>query len=318
MIGVIAKVAEISVRASEIAKEVTSKLAQLDKPLANPETSVMKETGKAGETKIDSLDKPLNGASDEAKMTDSVQNGEAADRNVDGTTVASQQEALSDIDKPLSSEKTEGSDAASDKNIDNLTQQDNPKEGDAASDKNADNLTQQEADEVQRMPQVELKFKCPEGMDPKEFERQLKGQEKGINSQTMLENMQNREAYQQRRDETGNGRDLEGASAQRQAREKAMQERIADNQREGMSYADAKAEAEEYMKSQAALHDPDQIAGGSADHVTGMGDASVNSSIGVQWKREVVKLEEAVNEFAKGKSPEELQNIMMNVKLVMV
>ncbi len=37
------------------------------------------------------------------------------------------------------------------------------------------------------------------------------------------------------------------------------------------------------MKSLAALHDPDMIAGGK-DQVSRMGNKSVNSSIGPQWR----------------------------------
>ena len=33
----------------------------------------------------------------------------------------------------------------------------------------------------------------------------------------------------------------------------------------------------------AALHDPDQVAGGFYNHITGMGDRGINSSIGSQW-----------------------------------
>lgn len=167
-------------------------------------------------------------------------------------------------------------------------------------------------------PPVVIKFKCPEGMDKKEFERQLKAQERGLNSQTVGQNMANREAYQQRKEETGSGRSLEGNEAQRMAREKAYQSRIASNMKNGMSYAEAKEEASNWIKTQAALHNPDQIAGGDPTKVSRMGDANVNSSIGSQWggkAQKVKELESACNEFAKGYTKEELAQIKMNVKL---
>jgi len=168
-------------------------------------------------------------------------------------------------------------------------------------------------------PQIVIMFICPDGMDKKEFTRQLKGQERGLNSQTLAENMANRAAFEQRKAETGNGRDLsEGKKAQDIAREKATQSRIESNQKNGMSYSEAKAEAKEWIKTQAALHNPDQIAGGDPTRVSRMGDSNVNSSIGSQWRTRVEQLEKGVKDYAKDKTREELENTKMNVKLVAV
>ena len=38
------------------------------------------------------------------------------------------------------------------------------------------------------------------------------------------------------------------------------------------------------MDTQAAVHNPDQVAGGYASNVGGVGDKGVNSSIGSQWR----------------------------------
>lgn len=170
-------------------------------------------------------------------------------------------------------------------------------------------------------PPIEIKFKCPEGLDLNEYERQIKAQENGINNQSVAENMENRKAYQERKEtsENGNGRAKEAAEAQNKLREKAYQSRIASNiKNNGMNYAEAKAEASEWIKTKAALHDPDQIAGGNPTKVSQMGDAKVNSSIGGQWKNKVSQLEEAVNNFAKGYTKEELSQINMNVKLEVI
>lgn len=169
---------------------------------------------------------------------------------------------------------------------------------------------------VERMTQIPIEFKCPEGVDRKEFNRQLKGQERGLNSQTVLENMKNRNAFEQRKLETGNGRDLEsGKKAQEIARQKAFQSRIESNQKKGMSYPEARKEAQTWISRQAALHNPDQIAGGDPAKVSRMGDAGVNASIGAQWKTRVPELKRAVDEYAKNKSTQELANTKMNVKL---
>ena len=61
-----------------------------------------------------------------------------------------------------------------------------------------------------------------------------------------------------------------------------------------ISVEEAKAKAKEWIKTQAALHNPDQAAGGDPTNITGVGDAAINKSIGAQWKKNAVILEEAV------------------------
>lgn len=172
--------------------------------------------------------------------------------------------------------------------------------------------------ETKRMePPIVIKFKCPEGYDPKEFLRQLKAQERGLNSQSISENIKNREAYIKRKTETGCGRDLEAKQSQEIARQKAYQSRIETNQKKGMSYSEAKKEATEWISTQAALHNPDQVAGGDPYKVSRMGDKNVNSSIGSQWRERVNQLKNGIDQYAKGKTPEELSNTKLNVKLEM-
>ena len=166
-------------------------------------------------------------------------------------------------------------------------------------------------------PPITIEFSCPEGMDRKEFIRQLKAQERAINRQTVAENMDNRAAFEQRKRETGNGRDIsEAKKAQDKAREKAVQSRIETNQKNGMLYSEAKAEAKEWIKKQAALHNPDQSVGGDPGKVSRMGDANVNSSIGAQWRTRREQLSQEVEKRTKNMTREELENTMMNVKLV--
>lgn len=138
-------------------------------------------------------------------------------------------------------------------------------------------------------PPIFLTFKCPETCDSAEFKRQLKAQERGINSQSVAENRKNREAYQERKEqsEVGNGRAKEASEAQKRARDKAYQSRITSNMKKGISYHEARDEADKWIKLRAALHNPDQIAGGNPNKVSRMGDARVNSSIGAQWRNRV-------------------------------
>ncbi|MCD8363747.1 MAG: polymorphic toxin type 15 domain-containing protein [Lachnospiraceae bacterium] len=167
---------------------------------------------------------------------------------------------------------------------------------------------------VERMEvPINIRFKCPENLDAREFSRQLKGQERGLNGMTMDRWLENRNRYLE------NGRALESVEAQKIARQKALTSRIETNQKNGMSYSEAKAEASNWIKTQAALHNPDQIAGGDPEKVSRMGDAGVNSSIGSQWKsaERIGKLDTVIREYADGKTPEELSRIKLNVKLEM-
>jgi hypothetical protein len=64
------------------------------------------------------------------------------------------------------------------------------------------------------------------------------------------------------------------------------------------------------MKTLAALHNPDMIAGGK-DVVTSMGDRGVNSSIGSQWQHRVGELDKAALDIPES----ERGNTKMNAKL---
>ena len=64
------------------------------------------------------------------------------------------------------------------------------------------------------------------------------------------------------------------------------------------------------MKSLAALHEPDMIAGG-IDKVGGFGDRQINASIGAQWRGRVAELDQAAMEVPES----ERGDIKMNTKL---
>lgn len=131
--------------------------------------------------------------------------------------------------------------------------------------------------------------KNPKG-DPAEYDRQLAGQEKGLNDLTVKEYMEGRQRYSEI------GREGTGA-AQKAAREKYSAELQAQFEKQlgedgivgDAATKKAAAMTAERMKTLAALHNPDMIAGGK-DVVTSMGDKGVNSSIGSQWKNGVDEL----------------------------
>ncbi|MBC1640015.1 hypothetical protein HB936_14460 [Listeria welshimeri] len=164
-------------------------------------------------------------------------------------------------------------------------------------------------DDIPRLGEIEVNFNRNLKHDPEEFARQLKDQEKGMNELTVAEYLKNRERY------IAEGRALEGNVAQQTAREEAFSDRIAELMADGKSFDVAEKEAREWLDTQAALHNPDQIAGGKADIIGGMGDKGINSSIGSQWRYRIDIVDEQIRGMAKNMTPEQLKNTYLNVKL---
>ena len=102
-----------------------------------------------------------------------------------------------------------------------------------------------------------------------------------MNRLTVADYINNRGSY------LANGRSSAGNAAQKAARNEALAKKIDELVDSGMSRSEAKSEADRWIKTQAALHDPDQIAGGFPKNVTGVGDFGINSSIGAQWKDKI-------------------------------
>ncbi len=115
-----------------------------------------------------------------------------------------------------------------------------------------------------------------------EFNRQLKAQQDAINKMKVKEWLENRENFKNR-----NKTDYSKSAkeARNNYRQQEIARRIEDNIiNKGMNPQDAEKAALRSMKGQAALHNPDGVAGGKVDQITDMGDSRVNSSIGSQWK----------------------------------
>ena len=126
----------------------------------------------------------------------------------------------------------------------------------------------------------------PKGLET-EFERQLKGQEKGLNDMTADEFLTNLDAFDPKK-----SRSL-SKNAQQETRTKAFNDirakKLQELKDQGVSAREAdkqsKAHAESVMNTMAALHNPDMSAGGGIQ-TTDIGDKSVNSSLGSQWSKE--------------------------------
>ena len=142
-----------------------------------------------------------------------------------------------------------------------------------------------------------------------DFIRQLRGQEAGMNDLTVHDFISNRDEY------IRTGRSTEGSRAQRDFREMAHNEKVREYRREGMSYDEATLRADEWMDTQAALHDPDQIAGGFGNNVTGMGDKRVNSGLGSQWKTRIGDVDSQVRQAAENMTDAEKRSTYLDIEL---
>lgn len=162
---------------------------------------------------------------------------------------------------------------------------------------------------------IEVPFTCRERYDAKEYKRQLAGQEKGMNKLSVCKFLENREKFR------NEGRDLRISSEmQKKMRQEARADRVYENRKNGMSRMEAEKEADKWLESKAVLHDPDQIAGGNATDVTGLGDKEINSSIGAQWKNGRIDIvEEKVRQYVEENNltEDELKHTYLNMKLVL-
>jgi Novel toxin 15 len=151
-------------------------------------------------------------------------------------------------------------------------------------------------------------FNKPKGMSDKEFARQLKEQQDAINNMDANKMLERRQAIK----DAGGTTPLRDLGAQSAARANYQTSRTAELIAGGMSRRDAAVQVAGELSGLAATHRLDIIAGGNPSDISGMGDRSVNSSLGSQWKgRRSQSLEDHAREMkAKGKGKDK-----MNVKL---
>jgi len=80
------------------------------------------------------------------------------------------------------------------------------------------------------------------------------------------------------------GRDTSINTIIKRIKEDALDKKINSLVANGIDYETAEQQAKDWLKTQAVLHNPDQIAGGFADLLSGLGNKNINSSIGSQWR----------------------------------
>jgi hypothetical protein len=148
-------------------------------------------------------------------------------------------------------------------------------------------------------------FNKPAGVSDADFMEQLQEQENAINNSDISELVARRDMVKQ----VGTGA-LRDAAAQRVARQKWLADR-AQEIRSTLGVSPIKAEkmAQDEASKLHATHVLDIVAGGDPSVISGLQNASVNSSIGSQWKSRVGSLDGALADHAaKG-------GIKANVKL---
>lgn len=175
-------------------------------------------------------------------------------------------------------------------------------------------------------PPIEVIFVCaPEHVRAglrAEFDRQVHDQETGLNALDLEHWERNVDAYQRRQDEGGSGRDPVGTEHQRAYREAYRLRRIQEevkadtsNRTAAQKEALAARRVETEMRGLAALHDPDQIAGGDPTNITRMGNRRINSSIGSQWRTKAPDFKSRVKAKIATIARALLRTLHMNAKL---
>jgi hypothetical protein len=137
-----------------------------------------------------------------------------------------------------------------------------------------------------RMPRKELACFSPQKLPASkypEMDRQLKGQEHGLNDMSVEDYLAGRRAFDPK------NRDRKAAQdAREKHRSKVEEEKFRELNTPGRSAREARRlaveHADEQMKVLNALHNPDLIAGGK-DRIDDFGDGEVNQTIGRQWNR---------------------------------
>ena len=181
------------------------------------------------------------------------------------------------------------------------------------------------ADGVPRLPRITgappFTVKGPKngkpGLDRVEFTRQLTGQQEGLNRLTVAQFLANRDQYLKKATLTGDGRAAKGDAAQQVARKAAFQDKINElrDQDENLTEKEARQQAQQWLDTQTALHDPDQVAGGHPDSISGMGDARVNYSIGAQWPKRIKAIDSQIRRHAAGMTQQERENTFLDIAL---
>lgn len=132
----------------------------------------------------------------------------------------------------------------------------------------------------------------------------MQEQEDAINNTNAEKLLERRKAIA----DAGGTKSLRDLPAQGKARKDYERNRIAELVEGGMSRRNAAAQTTNELSKLAATHRLDIIAGGDPSDISGMGDRSVNSSLGSQWKgRRSQSLDSAKEMKANGLGKERMK-----------
>jgi hypothetical protein len=143
--------------------------------------------------------------------------------------------------------------------------------------------------------------------DSVEYNRQYNEQMDTLQKTPLSDWLKNRVEY------LDNGRTPDSVRAQQAARDAAFRDMYDDLRDQGLSKDAADKAAKEWLRTQAATHRLDGIAGGDVTDISGVGDTRVNSSLGSQWRSRVSDIDRAVIEFIEDNPGADLSSTFINV-----
>lgn len=143
--------------------------------------------------------------------------------------------------------------------------------------------------------------------DPAEYDRQYNEQMDTLRRMPLDEWRRNRSEYLDR------GRTPDSLRAQQAARDAALQDKVLELREQGQSRSEATANAEQWLRTQAATHRLDGIAGGDVTDISGVGDSRINSSLGSQWRTRVGDIDAAVDRYVAAHPGADLSKVRLNM-----
>ncbi|MBE6730431.1 MAG: hypothetical protein E7564_01935 [Ruminococcaceae bacterium] len=173
-----------------------------------------------------------------------------------------------------------------------------------------DAYTWHDGETLENAIEIDMPYNPDASYDNEEFIGQAQMQEDGLNQMTVAEYLDNYENYRE------NGRSPEGTQMQEQYRDGLVVSNAYDMMEADPSLSAEEAErlAAEELRGGAALHNPDQVAGGDPTEIHAYGSGSANSALGSMWGHgRADDMYEQIKEQTKGMTREEMENTHLNV-----
>lgn len=258
---------------------------------------------------------------EEAHFTDDEENMEIADapQLFDGDEVTdADTSADEEIEEDFTEELEADVDVDEDEDYDMLTPEERAQvnemnengEMDYKPSDLGDAYTWHDGPTMENAVEVDMPYNPDASYDSEEFIGQAQMQEDGLNSMTVAEYLDNYENYQE------NGRSPEGSEMQAQYRDGLVASNAYDMMEADPSLSAEEAErlADEELKGGAALHNPDQVAGGDPTDIHAYGSGKANSAMGSLWGHgRADDMYNQIKEQTQGMTREEMENTHLNV-----